>query len=192
MMNLIETTASGAEAARLAPTTHDLYRRHEGLALRIAAQYAGRRVDLEDLEQVARVALLEAAGCYDLAYTEDSFARYAGRAIRSALAVELGRAPVVHLGVRAERAHGAGPRPYGIAVEHLGAATRADDGVDREALANALALCSEDERELITLLYVERRTRPQAAREMGITAAEAGTLYRGAIASMRALLVERN
>jgi RNA polymerase sigma factor (sigma-70 family) len=184
-----------ASAARLSPAEHELIERHMGLAARIAAKYRGRRLDADELEAVAYAALVDAASRYDVVlYPEESFVRFADRVIRSALWDAMCAAPVVRMGQKRERAvlrgQAAGCQPYAIAVEDLGLATRADDGT-AELLGLALADCTELQRGLIELIFVQQRSVGQAAGELGLTRREARAAYEGALRTLAVSLRSR-
>lgn len=187
-----ESAAAPADGARLAPPRHDLIGRHMGLAARVAMQYRGRRLDDDELEALAYCALVEAATRYDVAeYPEQSFARFAERSIRTAIRDALCAAPVVHMGRNKERAvlrgEATGPAPYAVGVEALGLVMRSDDGTG-ELLGLALADCTELQRDLIALVFVERRSTLQAGRELGLSAREARAAYDAALETLAASL----
>ncbi len=154
------------------------------MARRVAGQYRGRRLEDDELEAVAYLALVEAADRFDAAeFPEESLARYAERCIRGRIRDALARSPVVRRSRDHERSAmrrgDAAPAwaPCGVAVEELGAMP-ADAG-DAEALELALADCTAEERELVDLM-VHGLTVAQAGRRLGIALRDARALLRGA------------
>jgi RNA polymerase sigma factor (sigma-70 family) len=176
------------EGAPLRPADRDaLIERSMPMARRIAASYRGKRLESDELESVAFLALVEAADRFDLVeHAGSSFVKYAERVIRAALQSALCRAPVVHGSVREERAALKGTRPswtpFAIPVESL--ATRPVDpdiaaplGVVQEVLSG----CSELERSLVDLMFVEGKTTRQAAARLGMTPNATRAAYDGAM-----------
>lgn len=181
-----------APGARLAPDPDSLITRHLPMAGRLAAQYRGRRLELDELVATANLALVEAAHRYDLAeFPEESFARYAERVIRSHLREALFRAPIVRQSRSRERAAlrrgdaAPGWALHGVPVESMGLMARDRDDRD-EVLELALAQCTDLERELVALMYAGGLTVLQAGRRMGLGRTEARQAYRGAMAALEA------
>ena len=177
------TGPAGSTTTRLAPDADILIRRYLSLAVRLAREYRGRRLSLDDLVGEANLALVEAAHRFDVAeHSEDSFASYAERVIRSHLRAALERAPIVHRSRALERAalHAGGdeaaPRPYAVAVEDLGLMAGPDDD-DRCEVARsveaALDLCGETGRAVLCYVALDGLSIRQAAERLSISRRQA-------------------
>lgn len=174
---------TGPTEARLAPPPGELIGRYMALASALSAEYRGRRLEDDDLEGEALLALCEAARRFDIAeFPAESFRRFAERVIRSHLKAALERAPIVRRSRDAERASLRGdaaphPAPHEVGVEQMGILPMppADRGPLYAAVQQALDACSDVGRSLACYVHLDGLSLATAARRLGIGKARAAS-----------------
>ncbi len=156
-----------------------LLHRWEGAIRTIAWRYAARPADRDDLMQIGRLAVYQAALRFDESF-EAPFCNYAKRAIRNEVLKESMRlarqrdleSPVDHPAELGERRH----KEVG---HRLAISDRIDDLVSKLA---------EPHRTIFQLLYLEGHLQRSAAKQMGISQPRVAQLNKAFLAQAREAL----